>query len=148
MAHPETLGGTDGARSPSEPPARLPVFRYTVTTESPRLRDMRQALAHWLASHGADPPVADRVVLACSEVVANGLEHGCRDLLDCEVRLVAVLHDGVVDVRVEDPGRWDASPSQPYRGHGLDLVRRLMDEVDVTSRNGTVVTMRRRVRDS
>lgn len=148
MAHPETLGGTEGPSSPSEPLARLPVFRHTVTTDRPRLRDMRQALGHWLASHGADPAAADRVVLACSEVVANGLEHGCRGLPGCEVRLVAVLDDGMVDVRVEDPGRWDASPSQRYRGHGLDVVRRIMDEVDVTSRNGTVVTMRRRVRDS
>lgn len=101
---------------------------------------MRRRLADWLRSHGASDDDVELVVLACSEAVANAVEHGSPD---GEVQVSASVQDGRVHLEVEDAGRWDDSPSEPYRGHGLRLIRRAMHRVRISTDGGTVVRMER-----
>ena len=104
---------------------------------------MRRRLADWLRAHGASDEVVELVVLACSEAVANAVEHGSPD---GEVQVSASVRDGRVHLEVEDTGRWDDSPSEPYRGHGLRLIRRAMHRVRISTDGGTVVRMERALR--
>ncbi|MFP5334021.1 MAG: ATP-binding protein [Actinomycetes bacterium] len=145
MAHPQTPGGAAGPDRPAASPARLPVFQHTVTDDRHALRELRRDLHSWLLDKGANGRTADAVVLACSEAVANGLEHGLQGTPDASVTVRGVLDAGTLTLRVENPGGWDRTPSQSYRGHGLLLMERLMDAVEVSTGAGTVVTMQRRL---
>ena len=62
------------------------------------------------------------------------------------VELEASLAGGVVEVVVRDSGSWrDGSPDGD-RGRGLELIRALMDDVDVRrGAGGTEIRMRRRL---
>jgi serine/threonine-protein kinase RsbW len=104
---------------------------------------MRRRLADWLRTHDAPDDDVELVVLACSEAVANAVEHGSPD---GEVQVSAAVRDGRVHLEVKDAGRWDDSPSEPHRGHGLRLIRRAMNQVRISTDAGTVVRMERALR--
>jgi hypothetical protein len=59
------------------------------------------------------------------------------------VELYACRLDDVVTVTIVDHGQWRTPPADPgFRGRGLDLVRGLSNQADVTrSDHGTTVTM-------
>ncbi len=114
------------------------------------LSELRRRLASWLSDRGVDEDARDDVVLATSEVVANAAEHGSGLDPGAAVRLTAGLAalpagDEVV-VRVRDRGVWrDRADGSPHRGRGLQIVRALVDEVDVQGGDGTTVVLRRRL---
>ena len=108
---------------------------------------VRHELRRWLEREGVAPEPAADVTLACSEVCANAMEHpraSARPAFEVTVR----LRDGRVEIVVKDFGRWnaDVGAEGDWRGRGLDMVRQLMDEVEIAhGALGTRVTMRRRV---
>jgi serine/threonine-protein kinase RsbW len=104
---------------------------------------LRQDLRGWLTTHAVDEEVTQAVLLACSEAVANAIEHGYRDDPFGQVRVVATVSPDAVEVRVTDHGVWRPEPPEGTRGRGLGLIRQAMDHLAVEHGDGTTVTMRR-----
>jgi serine phosphatase RsbU (regulator of sigma subunit)/anti-sigma regulatory factor (Ser/Thr protein kinase)/CHASE1-domain containing sensor protein len=128
-------------------------FPRLVLTEpaSPdRLRPIRAALRMWLARAGAPTDVVADIVLASGEALANSIEHAYEGqprggTISLEARLESPRD---VVVRVTDEGAWREPRPTLDRGRGLTVMRAVMDDVELApGRNGTVVTMRRRLPD-
>jgi len=76
-------------------------------------------------------------VLAVNEAAANAIEHGYRSGNGI-VELTGEAQDGHLEVTITDHGSWKDGDPDPARGRGLDLMRTLMDDVEI--RAGTVGT--------
>jgi anti-sigma regulatory factor (Ser/Thr protein kinase) len=105
----------------------------------------RDTVRRWLGEAGADPVEIHDITMACNEACQNAIEHAYdlgADLFD------VVLERSGADIRVtvRDHGSWKTTTS-PDRGRGLELMRELMDAVDVdASELGSTIAMRRRLR--
>jgi anti-sigma regulatory factor (Ser/Thr protein kinase) len=109
------------------------------------LRAFRATTRRWIASASSDRDEVDDVTMAVNEAVQNAIEHGHRRRRTPVA--VVLQRDGAdLALTVRDSGRWmDNSPGD--RGRGLELMRALVDDVDVsTARGGTTVVLRRRLR--
>jgi PAS domain S-box-containing protein len=123
-----------------------PTFAHTLPGDLAQVSVVRTALDDWLTAQGVTGEDHHAAVLACSEVVANAIEHGCGSDPGCLVEVLATLApDGLV-LQVRDRGRWRPVGPPGDRGRGLRIVRSLMDHVGVEKGLGTVVTMMRRIR--
>lgn len=109
------------------------------------LAALRRATREWLARVGVVDQAADDLVIAVNEAAANTIEHAY-GLRDARFAVRGHRAGGVVVFEVSDHGNWRAARSAPERGRGLDLIRRLMDEVDVQAGStGTTVRLSRHV---
>ncbi|MCZ4118112.1 ATP-binding protein [Streptomyces sp. H39-S7] len=92
------------------------------TPERARVHRMRRITAAHLALWGVDKSAADNVVLAVSELVTNGILHGCGD-----ISLKVLYADDEVRVEVTDgnpePARLSAAGDEDVSGRGLLLIR-------------------------
>jgi anti-sigma regulatory factor (Ser/Thr protein kinase) len=127
-----------------------PVFERRLPADLRTLAEVRHDLRRWLADRGLDNRMADDVVLATSEALANAAEHGSGGLAAERVHLqVRVEQDTQggreVVVKVTDTGRWRPATDTAERGRGLTIARALVDEVVVESGDGTSVLLRRRL---
>jgi serine/threonine-protein kinase RsbW len=120
-------------------------FERTVLADVARLRSVRDDFRAWLAAVPLPPLDLDALVLACSEAVANAMEHGYGNdgLGLIEVR--AALRDDAVELVVRDRAGWREPAPGGDRGRGLALIRSLMDKVTIERDGGTVISMRRKV---
>jgi PAS domain S-box-containing protein len=105
----------------------------------------RETVRRWLGEAGAGPDELHDITMACNEACQNAIEHAYElgaDLFD-----VILERDGAqVSVTVRDHGRWRTTTS-PDRGRGLDLMRELMESVEVESgESGSTVQLRRSLR--
>jgi anti-sigma regulatory factor (Ser/Thr protein kinase) len=108
------------------------------------LSAMRRSLSAWLGGLGAGADEVYDILLAVGEAGANSVEHAYGPV-DEEFVVTAEVEGDEVHVTVADKGRWRPARGT-NRGRGIDLMRQLMDEVDVTiAEHGTVVRMRRRL---
>jgi anti-sigma regulatory factor (Ser/Thr protein kinase) len=115
--------------------------------EPGELAPARAVLRAWLARTGAGMPMVRSVLVAAGEACANAIEHGHRDTRG-QVRLIGRVVGELVHITVTDTGRWrpEAADPDPYRGHGLNLMRALMNQVKLnTDVNGTTVEMSTRI---
>ncbi len=117
----------------------------SIAADPRRIAAVRQDLRGWLTAHAIDEEARYAVLLACSEAVTNAIEHGYRRHPEGVVEVRATLEDASVLLCVRDTGSWRERRPEPLRGRGLQLMREVMDEVDVDCSGGTTVTMRRRV---
>jgi serine phosphatase RsbU (regulator of sigma subunit)/anti-sigma regulatory factor (Ser/Thr protein kinase)/fluoride ion exporter CrcB/FEX len=120
-------------------------FRFTFPAEPGRLSDMRHALGRWLRRNAVDSTLAADIALACTEACTNAIQHayGSRE---GDVEVEANISAGMLTVTVRDFGTWrpDQTLPEDEAGRGLDLIRSLMDEVDVVpNAGGTEVRMTR-----
>ncbi|GAA3947086.1 SpoIIE family protein phosphatase [Actinoplanes auranticolor] len=104
---------------------------------------LRKDLRGWLVAHAVDDESTQAVLLACSEAVANAIEHGYRDNPLGQVEVVATVSPEAVSVRITDRGVWTSPEPGGARGRGLQLIRQVMDQVAFDHDGGTTVTMRR-----
>ncbi|WP_229076483.1 SpoIIE family protein phosphatase [Actinoplanes sp. DH11] len=104
---------------------------------------LRADLRGWLVGHAVDTDCVNAVLLACSEAVANAIEHGYRDDPFGVVDVSATVSADAVEVRVTDRGSWRGPGADFTRGRGLQLIEESMDEVFFDRGEGTTVTMRR-----
>jgi PAS domain S-box-containing protein len=127
----------------SESPAH---FHRRLDADPTELRSARRALAHWVmpASTGDGAAVsqetASDVVLAVSEALANAIEHGGGgpQSIDLDVS----RDGGMLHAVVRDRGAWRPSSDDPVRGRGLQIMRRLAEDLAVeTDDDGTTVTL-------
>jgi serine/threonine-protein kinase RsbW len=109
---------------------------------------LRKDLRGWLSSHSVDEECAQAVLLACSEAVANAIEHGYRDDPFGMVNVSATVTPEAVEIRVADKGAWRTADADVSRGRGLQLIRQVMDQVALDRGGGTTVTMRRTRREA
>ena len=85
------------------------------------------------------------MLIAVGEACANAIEHaGADPQSTIEVRAQLVGREAVL--RVCDHGHWRSAAARSERGHGLRLMRVLMDAIDIASvHDGTRVELRRRL---
>jgi anti-sigma regulatory factor (Ser/Thr protein kinase) len=118
-------------------------FLLGVGRSRPLVRLVRHDFRRWLEQAGLPAEGVSEVILACSEACANAVEHphgAGRQLVEVE----ATLHGRELELRVRDFGLWKEQPGSPLRGRGLDMIRDLMDSLDVRrTPDGTEVVMRR-----
>jgi serine phosphatase RsbU (regulator of sigma subunit)/anti-sigma regulatory factor (Ser/Thr protein kinase) len=122
-------------------PAPLDVL---FSAESEQLASVRATLRGWLRSCDVDARIAQDVLVATGEAIANAIEHGHRDRPGQQVRLRAVSTANQLRLTVTDSGRWQATPpgDRGLRGHGIGLMRALMQHVTIESgSSGTTVDM-------
>jgi serine/threonine-protein kinase RsbW len=120
----------------------------SIGADPAQIARLRKDLRVWLMSHAVDQESADAVLLACSEAVANAIEHGYRDDPFGTVHVSATVTPAAVEVRVADSGAWRTAGADAARGRGLQLIRQIMDQVALDRGRGTTVTMRRTRREA
>jgi anti-sigma regulatory factor (Ser/Thr protein kinase) len=128
----------------------LPVaatFRRTLPAQLVELGSLRAALREWFDHQGVKQEEANEVLVAVGEAAANAIEHGYGPDGHGVVTVDASMADaGELLVVVRDHGAWIDRPSARDRGRGNQLMRALMDEVEVgTGTDGTEVRMRRQL---
>jgi anti-anti-sigma factor len=119
-----------------EPVDRLDL---TLPAHPASLRLIRHALRQLSHGVGLTEEAVSALMIAAGEAVNNVIEHSYGGSPGM-VFLTAVRADGMVRVEVRDRGRW--RPERPHNtgGRGLDLIRALVDEVDIaTTPAGTTV---------
>lgn len=120
-------------------PARL-TGRWPARREE--LAGVRRLLRRWLHTRGASDDETFDIVVACQEACANAIEHAYRPG-DHSFDLEATCDGGRVRIEVRDCGRWRAARGA-HRGRGVELMRGLMDEVEIRrGEDGTTVVLER-----
>jgi anti-sigma regulatory factor (Ser/Thr protein kinase) len=102
----------------------------------------RETVRRWLAEAGADADELHDVTMACNEACQNTIEHAYE--LGADLFQVLLERSGAqVSITIRDHGRWRTTTS-PDRGRGMDLMRELMDDVEVDAgEGGSTVQLRR-----
>jgi anti-sigma regulatory factor (Ser/Thr protein kinase) len=120
--------------------ARLDV---TVPAEPESLAMIRGRVERWLAESGVGSEDQFAITVAANEACANSVVHAYGPHRGPTMSLVGKRSGSSITVEVKDTGRWRAPRGSG--GRGLDLMRRLMDDVAVEhDASGTTVRMRKR----
>ena len=108
------------------------------------LGSLRNTLGRWLRALGANEDELFDIALSASEAATNAIEHayGAREAtftIRCEYA------GQQARITVRDVGRWRTT--RPHTGgRGLEIMRSLVDEVNIDSdQHGTVVTITKRL---
>jgi anti-sigma regulatory factor (Ser/Thr protein kinase) len=112
--------------------------------DSGQLAPVRAALRDWLRRCDLSPRTIQDVLVAVGEACANAVEHGHRFAPGQQIRLRAAATASQLRLTVTDSGRWKASApdANPHRGHGIALMRALMQQVTIEPGDtGTTVDM-------
>jgi anti-sigma regulatory factor (Ser/Thr protein kinase) len=109
------------------------------------LAEIRETVRAWLGGFGIAEDLCDDLVYATSEAASNSVEHAYRSPHAGSTVEVTLWSDrGMVNVEIVDRGTWLPAGSQPTnRGHGLPLIRGLVESVRIESgAGGTTVSLR------
>ena len=118
-------------------------FAAVIAPRAEELAALRRDLRGWLRRAGATTSEAGDVLIGVGEACANAIEHAGAEA-GSTVELRAQLVGREVVVRVCDHGHWRSAAARSERGHGLRLMRVLMDSIEIASlRDGTRVELRR-----
>lgn len=123
------------------PPAPLSI---TMPADPSSLAVSRGLMRDWLSEAGLGTEFAADVLLAVGEATANSTEHAVAGSPGpVEITLEGQFSASALRLTVSDNGCWKPAAASPrHRGHGLLLMRALVDSVDVTTGPyGTNVTM-------
>jgi serine/threonine-protein kinase RsbW len=126
----------------------------TLPTEHTYVRTTRRALGGYLDDAGVPAPLRDDLVLAIGEACTNVVQHAFPDG-DGTLRLRLELRAGEVVVEVSDSGVGfepfeqinHARGRMAVNGRGIEIMRRLVGEVEVESppTGGTRIRLRQRI---
>jgi PAS domain S-box-containing protein len=117
-------------------------------SDANQLAPVRRTLRRWLGQFGLTSQLIDDVLIATGEACANAIEHGYLLAGGHEVRLCADTSGTDLLLTVVDSGTWipPSGDVRSRRGRGLELMRALMQEVDIDAGPaGTTVRMRTRM---
>jgi len=122
----------------------------TFPADSAQLAPVRATLRSWLSRCGLSNRTLQDVLVAAGEACANAVEHGHRNvpgLPGQQIRLMAAATVTQLRLTVSDTGRWKANPpTNPHRGHGIALMRALMQHVYIDAgAGGTTVDLQTRI---
>jgi PAS domain S-box-containing protein len=129
-------------------PAPAAAERLTISlpAEPDALSGLRRRLGRFLHAAGATEEESYEITLTVSEAAGNAIEHAYGPM-DASFEVEATVNGADIEVLVRDSGRWRERRGES-RGRGLKIIEGLMDDVQVsTEGEGTVVRMRRRLRD-
>ena len=130
---------------PARPSQGSDEFELRIPARAEELRNVRHALAAWLAGQDAPPDVAADLALAAHEAAANVVDHAYRNGAG-DVIVRARRDDDELLVVVQDEGHWRSPSRTDQRGRGLTVMRSLVDELAIApSPSGTTVVLRRRL---
>jgi len=118
-----------------------------VSTDPTLLGGVRRELARWLRAAGARQEEIELMQMACHEACSNAIEHGY-GFGEGRFSIDAWVEADTVILEVHDDGRWIDRGGQtlPYRGHGLPLIEKVMEAVELSrGDDGTTVRMERRL---
>ena len=130
-------------------------MRY-VTDESPSLRLrleacaesaalMRERLSLWLEELGATAEAVFDFTLAATEAFANAVEHPHEPTANV-IEVDGDVVDSTAKVTVRDFGSWGNLRVREEGGYGFEMMRKLVDAVEVARGPlGTSITLRRRI---
>ncbi len=111
------------------------------------LATLRNALRQWLPHIGATAEEIFAVTTAVGEAAANAIEHAYGPK-EAAFEVEALVETGKLAIAVRDKGRW-RPPRGPMRGHGLKMMRELMDSVEVASGpEGTMIRLSHTLRNA
>lgn len=126
-----------------------------VPNEPSNASDMRAFVADFLAQAQIPEHVADEVLMAVGEVVANCCRHGRAMKGTGEVAIRCEMRDSCIEITVTDDGpgfdvesvlETGVPDLLSSGGRGFFLMRQLMDRVDVdSSAAGTTVVLERKL---
>jgi anti-sigma regulatory factor (Ser/Thr protein kinase) len=143
VRNPAYINPTDYLAARNDVPVReppTPVDLDVALEQSGMLAVLRRALERWAEQRHFSARASADILLAATEVAANGLIHGGNP-----VRVRAWDRDGTLVVQVEDGGRALLPPAAGYvfpspdlgpRGRGMWLARQLADVVTVDTTIG------------
>jgi serine/threonine-protein kinase RsbW len=140
------------AGAPEADEAQPARFIRAMYADSQLIAGVRADFRAWLIGCGASAEDRDALVLACSEAIANSIEHAYHGDPDGVVQISGVYAGRYIDVSVHDDGVWlpprhrNPEESGLLRGRGLPLIGHLMDATELDIRAGTTIAMRRRLR--
>jgi serine/threonine-protein kinase RsbW len=120
-----------------------PRFHTEVAADVGALRPLRGELDDWLTRYEVPDIERYAIVLACSEAVANAIEHGYLGNPAGRILVGLTIDGSTVELRVSDSGQWRVPQPSADRGRGMALMGRLMDDLVVDRGEGTTVLMRR-----
>ena len=121
-------------------------FASSVPADPKALGGLRDELRAWLRDAAVPRDVRDDVVLACNEACANAVEHASLTVAGEPIAVRLRRADSTLLLEVADVGAWREGGADGDRGRGLEIMRAVMDDVELTSSpTGTVVRMRRRL---
>jgi PAS domain S-box-containing protein len=113
-------------------------------TNPKALGTLRRTVGRWLEPLGATTVESNDIQVSCHEACSNAMEHGYR-FREATVDVNAEFDGSEVLLTIADSGGWREKRDSD-RGRGLDLIRALMDSVEVDADDGgTVVRMRKRL---
>ncbi|MEA2441017.1 MAG: hypothetical protein QOH76_2441 [Thermoleophilaceae bacterium] len=113
-------------------------------TNPKSLGTLRRTVARWLEPLGASTVESNDIQVSCHEACSNAMEHGYR-FREATIDVNAEFDGSEVVLTIADSGGWREKRDSD-RGRGLDLIRALMDDVEVEpGEDGTVVRMRKRL---
>jgi serine phosphatase RsbU (regulator of sigma subunit)/anti-sigma regulatory factor (Ser/Thr protein kinase) len=117
-------------------------LQLTVPAEPESLGVVRERLARWLGECEAGEDESFAIVVAANEACANSILHAYGPQRGPTLSLVGRRSSGSFMLEVSDTGQWRAPRGSG--GRGLELMRRLMDEVHVAyDEHGTRVRLRK-----
>jgi len=117
----------------------------TLPVDAKGLAEARSALAAWLERGGVSGDDVDDILIAGNEACMNAVEHSGAGG-DTKIELSASLDGARLTIEVSDRGSWNEPVPTGDRGHGLGLIRTLMDVVEIDrGGDGTRVRMERDV---
>ena len=113
-------------------------------TNPKSLATLRRTLGRWLESLGASRVESNDIQVACHEACSNAMEHAYR-FREATIDVDGEFDGEEVRVTITDQGSWREKRDSD-RGRGLDLIKALMDSVEVVpGDDGTVVRMTKRL---
>lgn len=117
-------------------------FRLELPAEPASLATLRGALRQWLPLTGASEDVASGIIVAVGEAATNAIVHAYGPAHERFLVEATADHQGI-RIAISDRGRWRA-PRGTGGGRGCEIMRALMDSVDITpGADGTTVTLYR-----
>jgi anti-sigma regulatory factor (Ser/Thr protein kinase) len=120
------------------------MFTKTAAAEPTQVRALRHAFADWLRATRASRQAQAELCIAAGEALANCAEHAYRGTEPQAMTIEAVASNNHIRATIRDSGRWQRPSADPARGHGLPVIRELMDRVQViTEPSGTTVVLER-----
>ncbi|TMM23861.1 MAG: GAF domain-containing protein [Actinobacteria bacterium] len=126
--------------------SEAPPLVISMPPEPGALANVRASLRRWLVEVPLSEEAREDVVLACNEACANAVEHAYRRVPAAPIRVRLSRDSTAIRIDIADEGAWRRDAEDSGSGHGMSLMRALMDEVEVRpSDEGTVVTMKRRI---
>src|SRR4051794_17197230 len=113
-------------------------------TNPKSLATLRRTLGRWLDSLGASLVESNDIQVAAHEACSNAMEHAYR-FREATIDVDGEFDGSEVGITVADHGAWREKRDSD-RGRGLDLIRALMDSVEVEpGETGTTVRIRKRL---